>query len=155
MAPESIGSSLPLMGIGNSRPGDSFEDIAERHSLPLMGIGNALGWAAEGDDGSSHYPSWGSETWLTGAAVRRALEPHYPSWGSETLRKLLQQRPVHVLITPHGDRKQEGLRHKRAPVQEHSLPLMGIGNPACGPIATVLQSVSLPLMGIGNPCVEH
>ena len=53
--------SLPLMGIGN-KTGDFAASTVWLHSLPLMGIGNVARAVRRPSASSSHYPSWGSET---------------------------------------------------------------------------------------------
>ena len=96
--------SLPLMGIGNTSPVGMKVRLSPV-SLPLMGIGNLLTAAAFTSSCPSHYPSWGSETFLphkTSACFPGLITPHGD-------RKLANE-PFHggadpSLITPHGDRK--------------------------------------------------
>ncbi len=76
--------------------------------------------------------------------------PSLPLMGIGNFGRVLVERPRDILlITPHGDWKQE-MAARVAQRRLHSLPLMGIGNyvVANGPCEQL--DGSLPLMGIGN-----
>ena len=143
--PASAHHSLPLMGIGNSI--QSTCTRALWYSLPLMGIGNDRRSPILRPARSTHYPSWGLETWTVVLDMPDGSSS-LPLMGIGNRPGALWGLDAFKLITPHGDWKPQD-----AVLPDEwdriSLPLMGIGNPFAF-AATSSVCVSLPLMGIGN-----
>ena len=132
-------SSLPLMGIRNSRFA-LFAGLGVVSSLPLMGIRNCSRPAAL----ASSLPLMG---------IRSSIEPrpHYPSWGSGTCPGAVSDhcRTVIDLTTPHGDQEQLGIRGTRRERPAH-YPSWGSGTGPADARGSVRSCTSLPLMGIRN-----
>ena len=161
--------NLPLLITphGDRKPGDTvLLGPFDAPSLPLMGIGNRLPRRAlitpHGDrkpattatsppsTESTHYPSWGSETFRTRPPLPARDRPHYPSWGSETLSQRGNDVYNVVLITPHGDRKPPPLCLYHLPDAELITPHGDRKRATRRSCAREPSCSSLPLMGIGN-----
>ena len=77
-------------------------------SLPLMGIGNDVQRQSIGKEGTTHYPSWGSETGLQRDRLLDVADGLITPHGDRKLvmRARARSRALsRSLITPHGDRK--------------------------------------------------
>ena len=129
------------------RSSEPHSPASSINSLPLMGIGNDRRSPILRPARSTHYPSWGLETWTVVLDMPDGSSS-LPLMGIGNRPGALWGLDAFKLITPHGDWKPQD-----AVLPDEwdriSLPLMGIGNPFAF-AATSSVCVSLPLMGIGN-----
>ena len=100
-------TSLPLMGIGNSKVSGSSARSWARFSLPLMGIGNPSQTTTYRLTVENELitPHGDRKPIRTDKEALRTAQTHYPSWGSETVLDFVTLFEQAELITPHGDRK--------------------------------------------------
>ena len=141
------------------------------HSLPLMGIGNSTAWrttAASARSASTHYPSWGLETYAAHFTSLAALcslplmgignsqtgdvisvNPLYslPLMGIGNSQAFKGRTAGLTLITPHGDWKRLWPPAHYALAFTH-YPSWGLETRHRP--APDRRQTSLPLMGIGN-----
>ena len=141
-------NSLPLMGIRNWRSAALFRRRGSTH-YPSWGS-ETLVLARRAPCTLSHYPSWGSETSLVFFLLQLALDAHYPSWGSETRGRKFARVRVDQLTTPHGDQKPFGPRALPCTLARLTTPHGDQKLPAGLPVLVTGAPGSLPLMGIRN-----
>ncbi len=123
--------SLPLMGIGNPIPPDipppRPPGLITPHGDRELGAKGHPEWARR-----AHYPSWGSGTCGRLSTGRATGHGSLPLMGIGNLGDARVYSRQAELITPHGDREPGRHNVRDLDTLDHSLPLMGIGNPRVG-----------------------